>query len=329
MLVEAADAIEVRSLTSNARQVVGVSHAYVCPKRKQVWLEGIRINPKYRRNGIASELIARMIEYGKKIDTNIREAAAITADTNIASKRMLEKNGFQERAQWTYYTGYKENGHHTNIDGLVIRKDIFENNRSSVPTSDTTTFCRNMHVSFASIDDIDDIITFLSRSKTFDSSGRRFVQSWKWYELDLEGSKILELIARKNIIVVRTKDIKKIGGLAITNNHILENSWEEQIQSGDEGRKQITSKEDDSGNNVDEHTSFQLVYLDAPTSASLENLLVFVVNWVISSSKFDRIQLFMPNQMHNEKSDFYEISDVLAKFGISKSEGFLLYVKSM
>ena len=57
MLVEAADALEVRSLTSNARQVVGVSHAYVCPKRKQVWLEGIRINPKYRRNGIASELI--------------------------------------------------------------------------------------------------------------------------------------------------------------------------------------------------------------------------------------------------------------------------------
>ena len=328
MLVEAADAFEIRSLTSNARQVVGVSHAYVCPKRKQVWLEGIRINPKYRRNGIASELIARMIEYVKKIDTNIREAAAITADTNIASKRMLEKNGFQERAQWTYYTGYKENGHQTNIDGLVIRKDIFENNRSSVPTSDTTTFCRNMHVSFASIDDIDEIITFLSRSKTFDSGGRRFVQSWKWYELDLEGSKILELIARKKIIVVRTKDIKKIEGLAITNDQILENSWEEQIQGGDEGRKQITS-EDDSGNNVDEDASFQLVYLDTPTSASLENLLVFVVNWVISSSKFDRIQLFMPNQMHNEKSDFYEISDVLAKFGISKSEGFLLYVRCM
>ncbi len=269
-----------------------------------------------------------MIEYGKKIDTNIREAAAITADTNIASKRMLEKNGFQERAQWTYYTGYKENGYQTNIDGLVIRKDIFENNRSGVPTSYTTTICRNMHVSFASIDDIDEIITFLSRSKTFDSSGRRFVQSWKWYELDLEGSKILELIARKKIIVVRTKDIKKIEGLAITNDHILENSWEEQIQGGDEGRKQITS-EDDSGNNVDEDASFQLVYLDTPTSASLENLLVFVVNWVISSNKFDRIQLFMPNQKHNENSDFYEISDVLAKFGITKSEGFLLYVRCM
>lgn len=270
-----------------------------------------------------------MIEYGKKIDTNIREAAAITAETNIASKRMLEKNGFQERAQWTYYTGHKENGHQTNIDGFVIRKDIFENNRVSVPTSATITFCRNMHASFASIDDIDEIITFLSKSKTFDSSGRRFVQSWKWYELDLEGSKILKLIARKKIIVVRTKDIKKIEGLAITNNQMLENSWVEQIQGGDEGRKQVTSEEDDSGNNVDEDASFQLVYLDTPTSASLENLLVFVVNWVISSTKFDRIQLFMPNQMHNENSDFYEISDILAKFGISKSEGFLLYVRCM
>ena len=266
---------------------------------------------------------------GKRKTLISERQTAITTETNIASKRMLEKNGFRERAQWTYYTGYKKNGHQTNIDGLVNSKDIFENNRGSVPTSDTTTFCRNMHVSFASIDDIDEIITFLSRSKTFDSSGRRFVQSWKWYELDLESSKILELIARKKIIVVRTKDNKKIGGLAITNNHILENSWIEQIQSGDEGQKQLTSEEDDSGNNVDEDASFQLVYLDAPTSASLENLLVFVVNWVISSGKFDRIQLFMPNQMHNEKSDFYEISDVLAKFAISKSEGFLLYVRCM
>ena len=222
--------------------------------------------------------------------------------------------GSERELEWTYYTGYKKNGHQTNIDGLVNSKDIFENNRGSVPTSDTTTFCRNMHVSFASIDDIDEIITFLSESKTFDSSGRRFVQSWKWYELDLESSKILELIARKKIIVVRTKDNKKIGGLAITNNHILENSWIEQIQSGDEGQKQLTSEEDDLGNNVDEDASFQLVYLDAPTSASLENLLVFVVNWVISSGKFDRIQylcqircitknlIFMKFQMYLQNS---------------------------
>ncbi|MGC2309967.1 MAG: hypothetical protein WA461_16305, partial [Nitrososphaeraceae archaeon] len=64
----------------------------------------------------------------------------------------------------------------------------------------------------------------------------------------------------------------------------------------------------------------------APTSASLKKLLVFVVNIVLSSSLFDRIQLFTPNQTNHE---FYEISEELAKFGISKSESFLLYTRSI
>jgi GNAT superfamily N-acetyltransferase len=328
--VKAADPLEVKSLTSVARQVVGLSHVYVCPKKKQIWLEGIRIDPRYRRIGIASELISRMIEYGKKIDSSIREAAAITAETNNASKCMLEKNGFQERAQWAYYTGYRENGFQTNKESFTVKKDIFNKHRGNVPvTAHPTSIRRDVDVSFASKRDTDEIITFLSSSKTFNSSGRRIVQSWKWYELDLEGPKIMELIARKKIIIVRTHDYRKIEGLAITNNHIYANSLVDQIQRGDEGRKQIISEEYESGYNVDDDTLFQLVYLDAPTSDSLENLLIFVVQRVMSSGKFDRIQLFIPDQVHNESSDFYEIADVLARFGISKSERFLLYIKSL
>jgi GNAT superfamily N-acetyltransferase len=328
--VEAADPLEVKSLTSVARQVVGLSHVYVCPKKKQIWLEGIRIDPRYRRIGIASELVGRMIEYGKMIGSNIKEAAAITAETNIASKCMLEQNGFQERAQWAYYTGYRENGFQTNKEGLTVRRDIFKKHLGNVPaTTDPTSIRRDIDVSFASRRDIDEITTFLSRSKTFNSSGRRIVQSWKWYELDLESPNIMELIARKKIIIVRTHDYMKIEGLAITNNHIHSNSKVDQIQRGDEGRKQVIGEEYESGYNVDDDRLFQLVYLDAPTSESLENLLIFVVHRVISSGKFDRIQLFMPNQVHNEGSDFYEIADVLAKFGISKSERFLLYIRPL
>jgi GNAT superfamily N-acetyltransferase len=328
--VEVADPFELKNLTSVARQVVGLSHVYICPKKNQIWLEGIRVDPRYRRIGVGSELIRRMIEYGKMIDSSIREAAAITAETNIASKCMLEKNGFQERAQWEYYTGYKENGFQTNKEGLTVRKDIFKKHRRNVPvTADPTSIRRDIDVSFASKRDTDEIITFLSSSKTFNSCGRRIVQSWKWYELDLESPKIMELIVRKKIIIVRTHDYRKIEGLAITNNHIYANSPVDQIQRGDEGRKQIISEEYESGYNVDHDTLFQLVYLDAPTSDSLENLLIFVVHGVMSSGKFDRIQLFIPNQVHNEDSDFYEIADVLAKFGISKSERFLLYIRSL
>ena len=85
-------------ITSTTTQVVGVSHAYLCPKRKQVWLEGIRVNPKYRRTGIASQLLDQMIIYGKGIDSNIREATAIIASNECQTSRsMLVKNDFHER----------------------------------------------------------------------------------------------------------------------------------------------------------------------------------------------------------------------------------------
>jgi hypothetical protein len=246
---------------------------------------------------------------------------------------MLEKNEFQKRAKWIYYTGHKENGNQTNIVGLRIRKNIFENNQGKVSDDDANTRRRNMVVSFASVSDIGEIIIFLSKSKTFISSGRRYVQSWKWYELKLENSIISELITNKKIIIVRTKGIWGIRALAITNNRVREKYRAERLQSGDQGLRQISSKKDDSRYNDDDDddddASFQIVYLDAPTSASLEDLLLFIVNRIISSGKFGRIQLFMPNQMHDEKTDFSEFTDVLARFDISKSEKFLLYVRSI
>src|SRR5919106_4632302 len=99
----------------NRSKVIGVAHACVCPTRKQLWIEGIRINSKYRRMGIASKLIDRMIEYGREFDSNIREVAAITAKANTASRSMLEKNKFRKRAKWEFYTGFKEDNSHQTI----------------------------------------------------------------------------------------------------------------------------------------------------------------------------------------------------------------------
>ena len=162
-------------------------------------------------------------------------------------------------------------------------------------------------------------------SKTFISGGRKYVQSWKWYELDLENSKISELVASKKIVIVRTGDMQEIGGLAITNNSFHKEYCAEQNQLVDKEQKQGDNGEEDVAFDA-EGSSLQIVYVDAPTSASLKKLLVFVVNIVLSSSLFDRIQLFTPNQTNHE---FYEISEVLAKFGISKSESFLLYTRSI
>ena len=322
----------------NRSKVIGVAHACVCPTRKQLWIEGIRINSKYRRMGIASKLIDRMIEYGREFDSNIREVAAITAKANTASRSMLEKNKFRKRARWEFYTGFKEdNSHQTIMHNSAISMQVFECNESyvpNVPNDDTNNPSINMDVSFASICDIEEIIAFLLRSKTFNSSGRRYVQSWKWYELNLEYSQISELLAKEKIIIVRTSGTQEISGLAITNDYSRQINCVEEIRGKDQGWKQIASEEDASryDNDVDDdndNSSFQLVYVDAPTSPSLKNLLVFVLDWVISSCKFDKIQLFVPVRMYHEGSGFYEVTDILTKFGFSKSERFLLYVRNM
>jgi CRISPR/Cas system-associated exonuclease Cas4 (RecB family) len=319
---------ESKTSYSNSSQVVGVSHAYICPKKEQVWLEGIRIDPRYRRIGIASKLINRMIQYGKEMENNITEAAAIAAETNTASRHMLEKNDFQKRAQWKYYTVDEENDHQTNVDGSTIRKYIFEKNQGNVPNNNTNRYCNKTNVYFASLGDVEEIITFLSKSKTFVSSGRRYFQSWKWYKLDLERTEISELITGRMVIVVRTNNTQEIGGLAIINTRVRENYSAGQMQRGGQDQKQLAHKGDDSSYEDDDNAAFQLVYLDAPTSEILNNLFVFILK-VISSNKFARIQLFTPNQTHSENSDSYEIEDVLSKFGITNSERFLLYIRSL
>jgi hypothetical protein len=264
-----------------------------------------------------------MIKHGKEIGSNAREAAAITAHGNIASRRMMEKNEFHEKAKWSYYMGYKKNGQQDNMNGLTIRNYVFENNQGIVSDDDTNSICGSKNVSFASTEDIEKIITFLSGSKTFISGGRKYVQSWKWYELDLEYSKISDLVASKKIIIVKTEDKQEIEGLAITNNSLHKEYCAGQNQMEDKEQKQGSNGEEDVAYD-DEDSSLQIVYADAPTLASLENLLVFVVRIVLLSSLFDRIQLFTPTHTNHE---FYEISEVLAKFGISKSESFLLYTR--
>jgi hypothetical protein len=217
---------------------------------------------------------------------------------------------------------------------LKTRMYTSEKNQGNVPNNNTNKYSKNMNVYFASIGDIGDIITFLSKSKTFVSGGRRYFQSWKWYKLNLERSEISKLIAGKMIIVARIQGTYQVGGLAILSKRVSENFSPRQLQGRGQNQKQFDFEEDNSNyiddyDGYDDDAAFQLGYLDAPSSAILDSLVVFVANLVISSSKFERIQLFTPGQIHDEISNSYELEDRLAKFGIRKSECFLLYVRSL
>ena len=87
--------------SKNNKFPVAISHGTICPGTRRIWLEGIRVNPAYRRKKIATILIAKTLQYG--IRQGAIELSAVVATDNFASRLMLEKNGFNIVSRWGYY----------------------------------------------------------------------------------------------------------------------------------------------------------------------------------------------------------------------------------
>ena len=161
---------------------IAMSHVAICPKGKGIWLEGIRVHPDHRRSYIASMLIAKMLEYGRR--KGAQEASAIVNTTNFASQRMMEKSGFRVVSKWMYY------------DALSTPKLQEESNAR-----------------IANIDDIDDIWQYLQQSNIYRLSAKRYVKSWHWYTFDRRA--LLNFVKEERVIVTRLP----IDGIAVINKH--------------------------------------------------------------------------------------------------------------
>lgn len=140
----------VRSKNNNFP--VAISHGTVCPGNRQIWVEGIRVHPAHRRKKIATALIAKTLQYGMR--QGAIEASAVVATNNIGSRLMLEKNGFNVISRWIYYA-------------------------STVGSSRVSP--TNARV--ASSADLNNICNYLTDSPIYKLSGRRYVNSWRWYFL--------------------------------------------------------------------------------------------------------------------------------------------------
>ena len=166
--------------------VIGVSHASLLPGSKSVWLEGIRVNSKYRRRSVATELINKMVLYGK--GQGAKEASAMVSKSNIASQLMMEKNGFSVVSKWNYYR----------VDEIPKRAIKIE-----------------LRPRIATFEDSEMIWNYLRWSKIYESSGKTYVNSWQWHPLDPSSDILADLIRNKKVLVVGRYD--KIRGLAIIN----------------------------------------------------------------------------------------------------------------
>lgn len=171
------------------KKPIGIIHGILIPE-KIVWVEGIRVDPEFRKQKVATNLINIILEYGRK--NGAVYSSAIVSIKNQASKKLMEKLNFEVVSDWSYIS--------TN-QITYPRKRIVDSN------------CK-----IADADEYQQIINFLKleNSKT---AGTKFVDSWRWYNVTKD--RILDMIHNNQIMIIR-QDVKedsnnnqKIKGLAI------------------------------------------------------------------------------------------------------------------
>jgi GNAT superfamily N-acetyltransferase len=251
-------------IINNKRSAIAFSHVSLCPYRRKIWLEGIRVNPDYRRRSIATKLIKKMLSYGKR--HGAREASAIVSANNLPSQLMMKKCGFNVISKWIYYSIDKA---HYCID----KAQEF----------------RTFNARSATFNDMKKVRNYLKQSQIYKSSGKRYVNSWRWYSFD---SNNLSNIIKDQKLVIAGNDI--IEGMAIIN---ADGYWNK--------------------NHI-----FQISYIDSANVSSLYDLIHFVIMLVHSAhDQYKRIQIFTPQTR--------QISSVMGQLDIMNSEEFLLYGKTI
>ena len=254
---------------------IGISHVIICHKKELAWIEGIRIHPRYRRIKAATGLIKKMLRYAKHQGTP--EISAIVGIDNAASQNLLKENGFKVISQWSYYICKKNNNQ-------AIRK----------------TSAR-----VASPKDVDKIWHYLKNSRIYRLSGRRYVDSWRWYRF---GRNVLKKFVREKRLIVAGNGI--ITGVVVLNKSEY---W-------------------------DKSNVLQIIYLDSLYTSSLEDLVSFSINLLYVHSRvhtqasnykcnYNGYSCFERLQVLAYKTD--QLSLTMKNFNIKESEQFLLYQKKL
>lgn len=164
-------------------QPVGVAHIRMLNKT-EAWLEGMRVDPAFRRQGIATALFdAQLLEATRRGAKTVR---SITESTNAASIRLMEQKFMRQVAAYVPM-------HAPPVTTPSKRQYGVE-----IPT-------------LATAADIDDIINYLNVSNIFPSVGGLYYQSYTAFSITSE--LLTEKISAQQIYILRRWD--RLDGLAI------------------------------------------------------------------------------------------------------------------
>ena len=109
-------------LVAEKNTPLGVCHAVF--SKRQVWIEGIRINPDFRRKGLASNLIIRAESLAIKKQI---PASLMLIDAENSSSLLMAKNlGYVINQTWNFYTLLtQKNDSHEVSFGKIISSNEF------------------------------------------------------------------------------------------------------------------------------------------------------------------------------------------------------------
>ena len=274
---------------NNIEKPVAISHAILIPE-KIGWIEGIRVDPKYRSQKLATNMSLHILDYARK--KGAVSSSAIVSINNEASKGLMEKLGFKVISKWSYLS----------IKPIVLPPEF----NNLIIDNPTTTI-----IKVANLKEYQAILKFLNHSDIFKASGKKFVNAWRWYDLTEDRLKMMINNRQVIIIVVNNDDNdhekeKKIRGIAIIDE---EGYWNNQ------NIFQIVY--------IDAHSDDLLLSLVIKCVEFItlkEENKNEEKNYV--ENKYERMQIFSPSLIKDN-------SLIFQKFNINFSEQFLLYHKEI
>ncbi len=156
---------------NNIEKPIAIAHGILIPE-KIVWIEGIRVDPKYKSQKLATNMSLHILDYARK--KGALYSSAIVSINNDASKGLMEKLGFKMISKWTY---------------ISIKPIVFPDLDNAIAYNSKV----------AKLSEYQQILNFLNQPDIFKLSRKKFVNSWRWH--DLTEDRLKKMINNKQVII--------------------------------------------------------------------------------------------------------------------------------
>ncbi|HEX6673129.1 MAG TPA: GNAT family N-acetyltransferase, partial [Nitrososphaeraceae archaeon] len=160
---------------NNIDKPIGIAHGVLIPQQ-MVWVEGIRVDPKYRAQKLATNMYLHILDYARK--KGALYSSAIVSINNDPSKGLMDKLGFKMISKWTY---------------ISIKPIVFPDLDNAIADNSKV----------AILSEYQQILNFLNQPDIFKLSRKKFVNSWRWH--DLTEDRLKKMINNKQVIIFDNK----------------------------------------------------------------------------------------------------------------------------